>query len=45
MLIIILRINWPNGIKDISKLWAGNFWMVDIGINAWSTLFPNLTIE
>ena len=24
---------------------AGNFWMVDIGINAWSTLFLNLQIK
>ena len=27
----------------ISK--AGNFWMEDIGINAWSTLFLNLQIK
>ena len=25
--------------------WTGNFWMVDIGINAWSTLFLNLEIK
>ena len=24
---------------------AGKFWMVDIGINAWSTLFLNLEIK
>ena len=27
------------------KIRAGNFWMVDIGIKAWSTLFLNLEIK
>ena len=29
----------------VSLNWAGNFWMVDIRINAWSTLFLNLEIK
>ena len=26
-------------------VWAGNFWFLDIGVNAWSTLFLNLEIN
>ena len=31
--------------KDKYMNWAGNFRMVDIGINAWSFLFDNLKIN
>ena len=34
-----------NQVDNLNNSWAENFRMVDIGINAWSSLFDNLKIN
>ena len=43
MTILDIKINYT--LHKSSDIRAENFWMVDIGIKAWSTLFLNLEIK